>query len=173
MVLAGALASAQGKMMQAKPMMRMKMAPMKPMSKAQWQGMYNQAEMLFDKKDADGIFRYMAPDFSMTMMGQKMNTEQAKASMKQWFGMMKDLHAKMTVTSVMSKANMAMVTDSFHMSGHMMNPKTKKWSKYVDSGMETATWVRMGGKWMMKSLTMKGEKMTMDGKPFDPSKMGG
>ena len=48
-----------------------------------------------------------------------------------------------------------------------------KMHKYDDRGMETMRWARMNGKWMMKSIKSSGEKMTLDGKPFDPSKMGG
>jgi hypothetical protein len=169
-------ALAQEKGMQAKPMMKMKAAPMKPMktmSKAEWQGMYDKAAMAFSHKDADGIFRYMTPDFSMTMMGQNMNTAQAKASMKQWFGMMKDLHCKFMLTSVKNNGSMVTVMDKFNMWGTMMDPKTKKPAKYTDMGSETATWVRMNGHWMMKKLVSKDEKMTLNGKPFDPTKMGG
>lgn len=141
------------------------------MTKAQWQKMYNEAEKMFAKKDADALFGYMAPDFSMTSQGHTMTGDQAKASMKEWFGMMKTLHAKMTVTKVENKNGMTVVTDHFNMSGMTMpDPKTHKSGKLVDTGTEMCTWTNMNGKWMMKSIVSKDEKMTMNGKPFTPPK---
>jgi hypothetical protein len=166
MISVAAFASAQEKTMQAKPMMGMKAVPMKAMSKAQWQKMYDQAAMMFMKKDADGIFSYMTPDFTMSTMGKTYSADQGKAEMKKWFGMMKDLHTTFKVTKVSQKGNMAMVTDSFRMWGNMMDPKSKKTVKAVDTGTETATWVKMNGKWMMKKLVSTDEKMTVNGKPM-------
>lgn len=150
----------------------MKPAPMKNMSKSDWQNMYNQAETLFAKKNAEGVMKYMAPDFTMTMMGKTQTRDEALASLKQWFSMMKTLHASMQVVKVVHKGNTDIVTDKFRMTGTMMMGP-KKTGKYVDTGTETCTWTKMGNHWMMQKMVSVGEKMTMDGKPFDPNKMGG
>ncbi len=168
MVSTAAIALAQGKTMQAKPMTKMKVAPGSMMpSKAEWQRNYDMAAKSFEKKDVDAVFKYMTPDFTMTMMGQTMKAGPAKAGLKQWFGMVKDHHMKFTITGVKNNGNMVMVMDKVSSWGTMMDPKTKKWGKFTDTGMETATWVRVKGKWMMKKLVSTGEKMTFNGKPYN------
>lgn len=170
MVSAVALSGAQGK--PAKPA-NMKLLPQKTMSKADWQKMYDMAGKAFDKMDADSLFSYMAPGFTMTMGGHTMTAEQAKGQMKGWFAMMKNLHCKFTVTKVSGVGGMALVTDDFAQSGMTKpNPKTKKSDKYADVGSEQATWIKVNGKWMMKKLVTTKENMTMNGKPFKPSMSG-
>ena len=159
-----AVAGAQGK----KPMMGGH-----GMTRAQWQAMYDQADKAFDKMDSKSIFMYMAPDFTLTMMGKTQGKDEAEAGLKKWFGMMKSLHCTMTITKVSGDMNHAVVVDHFNNWGMTKpDPKTHKSGKYVDRGTETATWEKMNGKWMMKSLVSKDEKMTMNGKPFNPN-MGG
>lgn len=157
------LAGAQGKMsshMQAKHAAGM--------SKAEWQKMYDMAAKLFDKKDADALFSHMAPDFTIVMGKRTMKGDEARTSMKTWFGMMKELHCKMTVSTVSSKGDTTTIVDHFHNTGTMIDPKTHKPGKFVDTGTETATWVKVGGDWKMKRLVSSDEKMTLNGKPFNP-----
>jgi ketosteroid isomerase-like protein len=165
---------AQGKM-PAKAMTGMKAVPVRNMSKADWQKMYNEAEKCFANKDVASLTKYMTPDFTMTTGGKTKDLAGSKQGLTQFFGMMKTLRATMTVTKVSQKGDMAMVTDSYRMSGNMMsmNPKVKKTSKMVDTGTETATWVKVKGKWMMKKLVSTDDKVTIDGKVVDPNKMGG
>lgn len=142
--------------------------PAPKMSKADWQKMYDKAEMYFNKRDADSIFKYMAPGAKMVMDGKEMSAKDGKAGMKQWFSMMKSLKCNLTVTSATQNGNMATVKDTFDDTGVMMNPETKKDSKYTGKGSETMTWVWMDGKWMIKKLVINSNKMTLDGKPFNP-----
>jgi hypothetical protein len=138
----------------------------KAMSKAEWQKSYNEAAKAFEAKDVKKITSYMAPNFTMRMDGKTMNLAQSKASLAQWFAEMKDLHCTMKVTQVMHKGAMATVTDTFKNWGMTKpDPKTKKSSKLVQTGVDTATWIWMNGKWMMKSISTINEKMTIDGKP--------
>lgn len=170
-VLAVALVSAQGNSAQGKSVV-LKPPVNKPMTKAQWQKAYNDAAKMFDKMNADAIFQVMTPDFKLTMMGQTLNATQAKASLKQWFATMKNLHCSMTITKVDGDANHATITDNFNNWGMTKPDKKHKSGKLVDKGTEVAEWVQTKGVWRMKSLTSTNEKMTMDGKPFNPN-MGG
>jgi len=138
------------------------------MSVADWQKMYDQAETAFDSKDANAIFKYMTPDFTMTMQGQTMSAAQAKSEMKIWFGMMKTLHCSMKVVKAPGGASSATVVDNFKNTGDMVDPKTHKTGKLVDTGTETLSWVKLKGKWMIKSIVTNKEKMTLNGKPFSP-----
>ncbi len=163
LISAFALAGAQGK--PTKPTMKLA-----PHPKVNWQKMYDKAAKDFDNRNADAIFSYMAPDFTMTMGGHPMTADQAKAQMKQWFAMMKTMRCTFKIKKVTDAGGMTMIVDDFVMTGMSKpDPKTHKSDKYVDSGTERATWVQMGGKWMMKKLLMVKEKMTRNGKPFNPS----
>jgi ketosteroid isomerase-like protein len=147
--------------MRAKP----QLAP-KAMSVAEWQKGYNEAAKAFERKDANAIMAYMAPGFTMTMNGKTRNAAEAKKGLQEWFGMMKNLHCKMTVTSAKHNGGVAVVTDNFRNWGMTMpDPKTKKSGKLVDTGTEKATWVWLNGKWMMKTIVTINEKITIDGKP--------
>ncbi len=155
------IAGAQGG---KKPMMHPK-----PMMKTNWQAMYDNASKMMAAKDAKGLFSVCTPDFKMTEMGKSYNAKQSMDEMGKWFGMMKDMHATMKVTKVDEKGNMATVSSYGRMWGTTKpDPKTKKSHKYESTGTDNATWVRMNGKWMMKSLTTVNSKMMMDGKPFTP-----
>jgi hypothetical protein len=140
------------------------------MTMAQWQKWYDQGAKMFDKMDVNGLTSMMTPDCTMTMDGKTTNMDQSKQMLQQWFGMMKNLHCKMTVTKVVNGKNGTMVTDSFVMSGMTKaDPAHKmKAGKLVDKGTETATWVQMNGKWMMKKMVGGKHTMTMNGKPFMP-----
>jgi hypothetical protein len=138
----------------------------KAMSKEEWQKGYNEAAKAFEAKDAKKISSYMAPNFSMRMDGKTMNLKESQASLAQWFATLKEIHCTMKVTQVMHKGSIATVTDTFKNWGTMKpDPKTKKSSKFVQTGVDTATWVWMNGKWLMKSISTSNEKMTIDGKP--------
>ncbi|HVT11782.1 MAG TPA: hypothetical protein VHE55_05915 [Fimbriimonadaceae bacterium] len=163
MISVVAFAGAQGK--PTKPVMKMA-----PHHKVNWQQMYDKAAKDFDSRNTDAIFSYMTPDFTMTMGGQTMTTEQAKGQMKAWMSMMKSVHCTFKIKKVSEAGGMTMVVDDFMMTGMSKpNPKTHKSDKYVDAGTEQATWVQMNGKWMMKKLVSVKEKMTKNGKPFNPS----
>lgn len=157
-----------------KPMTTSLTSGQNPKTKADWQRMYSEAAKLMEKKDAKSLFSVMTPDFTMTMMGKTSGREESQKGMEQWFGMMKNIRASMTVTKVVVKGDTATITDRYRTSGTTLpDPKTKKSGKLVDAGVETATWTRVNGQWMMKKLAMVTQKMTMNGKPFNPNTMGG
>jgi len=162
-VLTAALAGAQQNVVK-------RGAPMRPgMTVADWQKMYDKAEQMFDHKDADALFKYMAPGFTITMGGKTMNSAEAKKGMATWFKMMKTVHCTMKVVKATGGGMNATVTDRFRNAGDMiLKGKSAKTGKYVDVGTETATWVKTKGQWMMKSLVTDEEKVTLDGKPLKP-----
>ncbi|HTQ08862.1 MAG TPA: nuclear transport factor 2 family protein [Fimbriimonadaceae bacterium] len=136
------------------------------MTVADWQKMYDQAEQAFDRKDADSVFSYTTADFKMKMGGHTMTKQESLASMKQWFSMMKTLHASLKVVKATGSATSATVVDNFRNTGQMIDPKTHKPGQFVDVGTETLSWVKIKGKWMIKSLVTNNEKMTLNGKPL-------
>jgi hypothetical protein len=54
----------------------------------------------------------------------------------------------------------------------MMGPDKKSHTMSF-SGTSTNTYVKVKGKWLMSVMSWGKSTMMMDGKPMDPSKMGG
>ena len=114
-------------------------------------------------------------DFTMTERGQKMDKKSSMAGLKQWFGMMKSIKASFKLTSAKSDGKTGVATMTSTMVGWTKpTANDKKSHKMEMTGYEKQTWVKKGSSWKLKSIEeAKPGKMTMDGKPFDPSMMGG
>src|SRR5689334_11124363 len=59
--------------------------------------MFKQVEKLFEAKNADGIAKGMTSDFTETSMGQKVDRAKSLAGLKQFLGMFKTVHCKLTL----------------------------------------------------------------------------
>lgn len=138
-----------------------------------------------DKKVSAAIMRKDAKAFEMTLkpictkdfkyvengqtMGFKQMVEGMRMGMKQ---MGKVTMAEAKLVSLKEMGSMATAMMSHNMKAEMMGPD-KKMHKMGFSGMSTHTFKKVGGHWMMSMMKWGKQSMTMDGKPFDPSKMGG
>ncbi len=107
--------------------------------------------------------------------GKTMSLKEWMAAMDMNMKSMKSItKMKMTVGNVKVMGNKATAKETFMMEGTMPNMKDpKKTSKMMVMGTSTSTYEKMGGKWMVVLSKDTSQKMTIDGKPFDPSKMGG
>ena len=135
------------------------------------------AEKAIAAKNIDAFVKAVkpnvTPDFVYEENGQKQTFDQMVAGMKMGFAAItKVTISKATVKSVSEKGNKG-VSQSVHtMGGEMIGPDKKK-HVMVYSGETEETHVKVNGKWLMSKMTWKKTTMTMDGKPFDPSKMQG
>ncbi|MBI1333643.1 MAG: hypothetical protein JST12_10410 [Armatimonadetes bacterium] len=112
-------------------------------------------------------------DFKYIEGGQTMNLDQMLAMVKQSFSpQMKVSKADSKILSFSQKAKSATATVKHTMVGKMMGPD-KKWHSMTQEGTSTDTYTMVGKEWKMSSMSWGEMKMTMDGKPFDPSKAGG
>jgi len=102
--------------------------------------------------------------------GKPQTFDQMLANMKMGLGSMKKVTvASATLLTVKEKGSTATSTAKHTMGGLVGGPD-KKDHLMVYSGISTDVYVKQGGKWKMKSMAWKTTSMTMDGKPFDPSK---
>jgi hypothetical protein len=124
---------------------------------------YDQAIM---KKDIGWFGRTAAPGFWAIDHGQKMNVNQAMAGIKQLFAAMKSIDSvhSSCVSASMKGDTVTAVVDGKIM-GTMIGAKGKT-MKIVDQSRDRETWVKMGGKWKIKSVTMISDHMTANGKPL-------
>lgn len=118
----------------------------------------------FNKAVKGGV----TPDFKYYDDGSSaMNYKTMTMMMKQGFGM----YAKMIAVgtqpiSVVEKGNKGLVVQKHSMAGMTKPGADKKSHKIVFIGTSTETYKKVHGKWMMASMSMKTDLMTMDGKPM-------
>ena len=133
------------------------------------------AKRAFETKDVGFFDKMSTADFSESM-GDKTSTKaQSMAEMKRWFGMSSNIKCSFKLLSAKADGSMGTATFADHMTFNMKpQKKGDKMHKVVMDMWEKQTWVRSGKGWKLKMIgQMKPMKMWMDGKPMDPSKMGG
>jgi hypothetical protein len=98
--------------------------------------------------------------------GKPMNFDKMVAGMQQAFAMYKQITtAKTTILSVKEHGNTATAVEK-HTMGGIVAGGDKKTHKMVFEGTSTETYRKVKGQWLMSSMSMKTDKMTMDGKPM-------
>jgi len=142
-------------------------------SQAMFAGMYKQAEMMFSTKNVQGLQSIMTPNYTETDMGRTMNGKESAAGLQQFLSMFKTLHCHFVMHSVKVSGNTAVTTDTGHMWGTstMIDSKTKKPHRLTAQRDDTMTWTMVKGHWMVSKIVGSNDKMTMDGKPFNPMTM--
>lgn len=137
--------------------------------------MQSRVERAFAQKDWRFFESISTPDFTYRERGRTTTRKQSMEQMKQGFAACESMSGKFKLLSSRVSGN----TATAMLSGHfvMKLKPTKKGQKgsVMTSDMWTKeTWVRSGNTWKIKKIEeVKPSKMTMDGKPVDPSKMGG
>lgn len=128
-------------------------------------------------RDADAFAKIVkactTKDFKYVEMGRTMGLNEMIMGMRQGMTQMKDLkRADVKIVSVKEMGSKGTAKLWHNMEGRMMG-QDKKWHNMGFTGMSTHAFVKVGGEWKMSMMKWGKQKMTMDGKPFDPSKMGG
>lgn len=144
------------------------------------QGAMNSYAAAVKKKDIPLIEKlakqYFHEDFvSHEKNGTKVTRDQMLSQMKANMGMVKSVDkCDVVCKSVKVSGNTATADESMAMTMTFASPDAKAKPMKMDFMQTwTATYVKEGGKWRCKKTVTKTEKMMMNGKPFDPSQMGG
>jgi len=136
---------------------------------------YKKLENAIISRSVDGVMSVGTPDFSMKMGGMVMSAQQVKSQMKMNFDMMKTAPKfTMTIRTMDIKKNSAEVLSTGIMSADIVDTPGmfgKKGSKHKLTDEQTSkdTWVKTGNSWKMKVTETVSEKMTLDGKPYNPA----
>lgn len=131
---------------------------------------YKELDRLILARDVDGFAKKLRPqvakDFVYVEGPQKMTFDQMIAGMKMGLGGMKKMErSESKVLTVKEKGNSAVATIWTLTAGAAPGPD-KKSHKMAFEGTNESTYVKQGGKWLLKRLTWIKQKMTMDGKPM-------
>ncbi len=137
--------------------------------RAWFQSMYRKVGKAFEMKDVAAISAGMTDDFTETLMGATSNKQQSQEGITQFLGLFKTLRCKFKMTGMKVSGNMATTMDTVHCWGMsaMADAKTKRPFMVDAVRDETMSWVKVGGKWMLKKLVAKNEKMMKNGKPWN------
>lgn len=124
----------------------------------------------FMARDVDGFKKviqpHMTPDFKYTEGDRTMNFDQMIEGIKQGFSMYSKMtHVSMAVLSVKEHGDKGTAVERQAMNGVVKGPD-KKDHKTSYVGLSTETYRKVNGEWKMASMSIKMEKMTMDGKPM-------
>jgi hypothetical protein len=132
-----------------------------------------QASVALKNKDIKGFTAILrkntTPDFKYVEANNSMTLDQMLGVMKGQFAAMK------TVKSASSKLLRCVehgktgITATTHSITAMITGPDRKLHLLVASGDSKDTWVKVGGAWKMSVMLWGKQKMTMDGKPFNPS----
>jgi len=118
----------------------------------------------FEKCTRGGV----TSDFKYSENGQAEDYDSMLAHMKQGLTMMKTISTVNTkLVKLTQEGNSATATTRHHMVGIIAGPD-KKNHKMVFDGISTDGYRKEDGKWKLASMTWGDQKMTMDGKPFNP-----
>lgn len=113
----------------------------------------------------------VTPDFKYIENGQTMNYKTMVENMKMGYQMMdKVTKVDIKVNSIKEMGTKGTAVYTVDMVSTMIG-EDKKVHKMGFKGKATDVYVKSKGKWLCKSMTWSNVVMTMDGKPFDPSKM--
>lgn len=133
---------------------------------------------LLKAKDIDGFAKFARPwitaDFKHVENGKSMTFDQMITEMKNGMGQLGKIRSVSTkIIKFKKTATMAYVTTQHSMMGETAPGPDKKVHVMGFVGTSEDVYRKEGGKWKMASMTWGKQTMTMDGKPFDPSKMHG
>ncbi len=131
--------------------------------------------MAFNKKDVSYFEKVGTDNFTETQGGKTAKKAEAMASLKQLFSMASSIDCKYSILSCASKGNTGTVLMHGILKTTMPAATAKGKSQSMVMDMtEKQTWVKVGKNWKISSLSeAKPLKMTVNGKPMDPSKMHG
>lgn len=137
-------------------------------SKSDIANLYPRMSVLMMKKDMDGVIRMGTPDFKMKSNGRITEAKVLLGQMKQQLAMITMKSCSMKPESIKVKGDKAEVIAN---ESTAMEFKLQDGIKHALSskGRSKATLVKTPGGWKFQFVETLNEKMTLDGKPFDPT----
>src|SRR5688572_17601366 len=141
-------------------------------TKSDIQKVYNKLCAAMKKGDMKTLMASGTSDFKMKEMGVTKNAEEVRKEMQGMFASgFKINKCVMTVKSVKLKGNTATVKTVSHTDALMPGGPGGKKMHMVGDGVSRDILVKTRQGWKFKFAETLSNKMTMDGKPFDPSMM--
>ncbi|MBS1705247.1 MAG: nuclear transport factor 2 family protein [Armatimonadetes bacterium] len=116
---------------------------------------------------------WVTSDFKYIEEGKTMNFKQMVDTMKQGYSMMGTITKVDTKILTLTEKGSTANEKSQHTMAWTSKGQDGKSHAFAFVGTSTNTYKKVNGKWLLAVMSMKTDKMTMDGKAMDMSKMGG
>lgn len=131
------------------------------------QAAYDKENAAAAKKDLEGAFASVAPDFMAgDQQGHQASLRDLKPQMQTVFQNSTTLKATTVITKFVFKGNQATVTTKNRTLMNLKAPKGGKPSKATVDSVEEDLWVKNGSRWVRRVATFLSQTMTKNGKPF-------
>lgn len=132
--------------------------------RAQIEAMNRKMDGIMMKRDANAFLRAVKPgvtkDFKYTEQGRTSNFDQMFAGVKMGFAGTKSMKSCTSrMVSLVEKGNTAISTTYHQMEGTSQGNGTKP-MPFKFSGTSVETYKKVGGKWLMSSMSWKSQKMS-------------
>ena len=119
------------------------------------------------KKFESTMHQYITSDFKYTDSGNSMNFEKMLAGMKQGLAMINITAASSRLLSFKEHGKSGTTYTTHRVMGTMTGAD-KKPHTLVAIGNSMDSWVKTGGSWKISLMAWGKQRMTLDGKPFNP-----
>ena len=114
------------------------------------EGIYAREQAALGRKDIDSVFSCQTPDYvAITKTGKRIPRDQANQFGRQ-ITMMQTVKASSRIMSFALKGDTALARAKNHIYLTTMNPQTNQPISVTIDGVEEDTWVKRGGKWLLK-----------------------
>ena len=137
-------------------------------TKAELDGMYAKLNAAMKQKNTAAVMAMCTKDFSwVDPKGKKMSRAEMEQQLKMQFSFMKKVTAvtvKIEKVTVKGAETIARTQGIFE-GDIQLTPDAKKLSKLKSSSITDDTWIKVGGKWMLKKVSAIKDNATIDGKP--------
>ena len=116
------------------------------------EGIYAKDRAAMARKDVDTVFANQAPDYvAISKAGKRVPREQANQIARQ-LTMAKTVDVKSRILSFALKGDTAVARLKTHIHATIMNPQTNQPMAVTMDGLTEDTWVKRGGKWLIKQM---------------------
>ena len=139
-------------------------ATINKMNQAVCRALKNRDMALFEKITRPSV----TSDFKHVEMGHSMTYDEMLAQMKQSFAMLKKVNSATAKTNKISIHGDTATSESTHHIVAVMAGPDKKNHKMVMNGLTKDVYRKEGKQWKLAEMDWVNQKMTMDGKPFNP-----
>ena len=131
------------------------------------QAAYDKENGAVAKKDINGAFSTVAPDFMAgDTQGHQASLRDLKPQMQTVFQSSSTIKATTVITKFNFKGNQATVTVKNRTLMNLKAPKGGKPAKATVDSEEEDLWVKNGTRWERRIATVLSQTMTKNGKPF-------
>ena len=127
------------------------------------EGNYAKIAAALGRRDVDATFAFETPDYvAVSKKGQKLTRDQAHQMMRQ-ITFAQAVKARTSVLAFSLSGNTATAKHRTHIDATIGNPQTNQTGKVTVDAVSSDTWVKTGGRWLLKRSQVLTSSQNMQG----------